>query len=311
VIGMLARSLWSQTVSGMASVFRNLKFGSGTRSKFAVTVVSPPGYPYSAAFFEVAESIHYGLRSLGYDTVLTTEGAVSGRQHIVLGSNLLPLHPLPLAPDAILYNLEQVDIGSSWFRPELIDIFRRHVMWDYSTRNGAALEALGVKVARIVPVGYVRELTRLKLSPEPDIDVLFFGSINARRQKIIEDMRAAGLKVAMPKNAVFGEARDALISSAKLVLNVHFYEAKVLEIVRISYLLANRCAVLSERGIDPAEDAELEGGVAFADYHQLAQRACELVNDPVERKRLAQRGFEIMSARTAKEYLRTALAQDA
>src|SRR3989344_4886862 len=100
--------------------------------KFAVTVVSPPGYIHSAAFNEAAETIHYGLRSLGHDSVLTTEGMLPGRRHIVLGSNLLPRYQLPFAHDAILYNLEQVEVGSPWFRHELIDIFRRHVLWDYS-----------------------------------------------------------------------------------------------------------------------------------------------------------------------------------
>ena len=81
--------------------------------KFAVTVVSPPGYVHCAAFNEIAETIHHGLRSLGHDSVLTTEGALADRRHIVLGSNLLLHYPLPLARDAILYNLEQVQMGSS------------------------------------------------------------------------------------------------------------------------------------------------------------------------------------------------------
>jgi hypothetical protein len=277
--------------------------------KFAVTVVSPPGYVHSGAFNEVAETIHYALRSLGHDSVLTTEGALPERQHIVLGSNLLPDYPLPLARNAILYNLEQVAVGSSWFRPDLIDIFRRHVLWDYSKKNAAALDALGVHVAHVVPIGYVKELTRLQPAPERDMDVLFFGSINPRRQEIIDRMTAAGLRVGAAFG-IYGKERDALIGRAKLLLNVHFYDAKVLEMVRISYLLANRCAVLSERSSDPAEDDTLAEGVAFADYQHLPQRARELIDAPDERERLARRGFEIMSARPAAEYLRAALAQD-
>jgi hypothetical protein len=277
--------------------------------KLAVTVVSPPGYIHSAAFNEVAETIHYGLRSLGHDSVLTTEGALPGRLHIVLGSNLLPQYPLPLARDAILYNLEQVEVGSNWFRAELIDTLRRHVLWDYSKANAAALDALGVQVSHVVPIGYVKELTRIQFAPERDIDVLFFGSMNPRRKEIIDRMSAAGLRVGAAFG-VYGKERDALIGRAKLLLNVHFYDAKVLEMVRISYLLANRCAVLSERSSDPAEDETLAEGMAFADYEHLVQRARELIDAPDERERLARRGFEIMSARPVVEYLRAALAQD-
>lgn len=277
--------------------------------KFAVTIVSPPGYIHSAAFSEVAETIHYGLLSLGHDSVLTTQGALPGRLHIVLGSNLLPDYPLPLAHDAILYNLEQVGTDSIWLHPKLIEIFRRHVLWDYSNANAAALTTLGIRVAHVVPIGYVKELTRIRFAPERDLDILFFGSMNPRRKKIIDRMSAAGLRV----HAVFGiygEARDALIGRAKLLLNMHFYDAKVLEMVRISYLLANRCAVLSEHSSDPLEDNIFAEGVAFAGYEHLVQRACELIDAPDECERLARRGFEIMSARPAADYLRDALTQN-
>jgi hypothetical protein len=276
--------------------------------KFAVTVVSPPDYIHSAAFHEVAETIHCGLRSLGHDSVLTTSGALPGRQHIVLGSNLLPHYPLPLAHDAILYNLEQVELGTGWFRPELIDILRRYVVWDYSPRNAAALGALGVRVAHVVPIGYVPELTRLQPASEPDIDVLFYGAINIRRQQVLRQLKATGMCV-HAASGIYGRERDALIARARLLLNVHFYEAKVLEMVRITYLLANRRVVLSEHSADPAEDDALAEGVAFADYPDLARRARELIEAPEECERLARRGFELISARPAVEYLRPALAQ--
>lgn len=275
--------------------------------KFAVTVVSPPGYIHSAAFHEVAESIHYGLLSLGYDSVLTTEGRLPGRQHIVLGSNLLPAYPLPLESDAILYNLEQVDPGSAWFRQELVTLLRKYRVWDYSKTNAVALGALGVKVERVVPIGYVKELTRIGFADQRDIDVLFVGSMNPRRQLIIHRLRAAGLHV-VAVFGVYGKERDSLIGRSKLLLNVHFYESKVLEIVRISYLLANRCVVLSETGSDPQEDASLAGGVAFAEYGELESNACELLENHEHRESISRRGFELMSARLMSDYLRAALA---
>ena len=275
--------------------------------KFAVTVVAPPGYPHAAAFLEVAETLHAALTALGHDSVLTTEGQLAGRQHIVLGSNLLPRYPLPLAPDAILYNLEQVQLGSPWFRPELLDLFRRYTLWDYSRRNVDALAALDVKVARLVPIGYVPQLTRIDQAPDPDLDVLFFGSLNPRRIAVIDGLRAAGLRVEAVFGA-YGKERDALIARAKVVLNVHYYEAKVLEMVRISYLLANRCCVLSEVSADRDEDEAFAAGVAFAAYDDLVARAQELVADAALQQRVAERGFELMRDRPATDYLRAALS---
>jgi hypothetical protein len=274
--------------------------------KLAVTVVSPPGYPHAAAFREIAETLQHALTSLGHDVVITTEGRVPERRHIVLGSNLLVRYPLAIADDAILYNLEQVQADSPWFEAGLLDLFRRYDLWDYSRRNVAALQALGIERVRLVPIGYAPELTRIAPAAVRDIDVLFFGSVNDRRRAVLERMVAEGLRVHGVFGA-YGEERDALIARAKIVLNVHFYDARVLEMVRLSYLLANRAVVLSERGADPEEDAALAGGVAFDEYDRLPQRARQLVDSPEERRRLSRRGFELISARPAAEYLRAAL----
>jgi hypothetical protein len=274
--------------------------------RFAVTVVSPPGYVHSAAFHEVAESLHYALLELGHDCVLTTQGNLEGRQHIVLGANLLPSHPMALSEGAILYNLEQVDDGSRWFPPRLIAVFQRHTVWDYSPRNAAALRARGVNVAHVVPIGYTHELTRIAPAGERDIDVLFYGGLNPRRQLIIDAMRASGLEV-VTATGVYGEQRDSLIARAKVVLNVHFYEAKVLEMVRITYLLANRCTVLSETSADPEEDSSLAGSVAFADYGNLVEEAGRLVRDEALRHQLAEQGYRSIVARPMAGYVQQAL----
>jgi len=274
--------------------------------RFAVTVVSPPRYFPSAAFRDVAESIHYGLQALGHDSVLTSEGNLPGRKHIVLGANLLLRHPIPLANDAILYNLEQVDAGSSWFPPQMIDVFRRYTVWDYNNQNVLALESLGVRVAHVLPIGYVKELTRITHAVESDVDVLFIGSMNSRREKVLDELYELGLRVGIVTSA-FGEERDSFIGRAKLMLNLHYYESKILEMVRISYLLANHCAVLSEHSADPSEDNALADGVAFSDYSHIARRARELVDSPEERAHLARRGFEVMNSCSMIEYLGNAL----
>ncbi len=278
------------------------------RMRFAITIVAPPGYPHVAAFFEVAEALSSGLKALGHECAVTTRGDIPGCQHIVLGSNLLLEYPLQIAKDAILYNLEQIDMGSSWLRPELIALFKRHRVWDYSRRNAKALAELGVKVEQVVPVGYAPELTRIQHAAKKDIDVLFFGSLNDRRKAVIDGFQSAGVNV-MAVFGAYGVKRDALIGRAKLVLNVHYYEAKVLEIVRLQYLLANKVAVLSERGADAAEDAELADGVAFADYGQIVAEGVRLLGAPEERDALAQTGFGIFSKRLQSKFLDFTLKQ--
>lgn len=273
---------------------------------FAVTIVAPPGYPHSLAFLEVAESLHYGLVALGEDSILTTDAFVPGRRSIVLGANLLVHHPMPLAPDAILYNLEQVTADSPWLTPGLLDLFRRHPVWDYSGRNADALVARGLPRPRVVPIGYVPELTRIAPVPVEDIDVLFYGSMNARRRGVLDALRARGANV-VEAFGKYATERDALIARAKLVINVHYYEAKVFEVVRVSYLLANRRVVVSERGSDQDEERAFEAGVAFAEYGELVDRCMQLVGSPAERQRYAQAGFDLMRRRSSAALLAAAL----
>ncbi len=277
-------------------------------SAYAICIVQPPGFFHSEAFREVGELLLHGLRRLDHDAILSDNADHQGRQAIVLGSCLLPPQSRPLPGDAILYNLEQIYPGSPWLSPHLLELFRRHAVWDYSARNAARYAELGLPRPRVVPIGHVPELVRIPRSPErDDIDVLFYGSLNERRQAILDALRARGLRVEAVFG-VYGEARDRLIARSKIVLNLHFYEAKVFEIVRVSYLLANGRCVVSERGADPAEEHELEEGVAFADYGELVNTCARLVSDPAARARLREAGQAIMTRRDEVAYLREALA---
>jgi 2-polyprenyl-3-methyl-5-hydroxy-6-metoxy-1,4-benzoquinol methylase len=271
-------------------------------------VVRPPGYAHSAAFQEVAEALFFALRGLGRD-VSMDEAPKSGRRPIVLGSNLLSHHRVELPANAILYNLEQIDPGSSWLTPPLLDLFRTHTIWDYSPANALRLVEMGLPSPKVVPIGWVPELTRIAQTATEDIDVLFYGSLNERRAAVLQELRGRGLHV-HAAFGVYGPERDRLIARSKVVLNVHFYEAKVFEIVRVSYLLANRRCVVSERGADPREEKEFEDGVAFEAYGGLAERCERLCADPAKRRHLSEEGFRILSSRDLRCIVADALGLD-
>lgn len=103
--------------------------------KFAVAIVSHASYAHSGAFQEVAEALHCALRSLGHDSVLTTQLDLDERRAILLGSNLMPFFGLEPPRNAILYNLEQVAANSAWMTPAYVEVLRRHRVWDCSRAN--------------------------------------------------------------------------------------------------------------------------------------------------------------------------------
>jgi len=282
---------------------------SGPGRRFAVTIVSPRGYPHAEGFREVAEALHHGLLALGHDSVLGTDLGLRGRQHLLLGANLLAAAGQMPPPGAILYNLEQVQEGSPWFGPELLELYRRHPVWDYSRQNVEALARLGLPRPRLVPLGFVPELCRIAPAEE-DIDVLFYGSVNERRRGVLEELARRGVRV-HAAFGVYGAERDRLVARSRLVLNVHYYEAKVFEIVRVSYLLANRRAVVSETGSEPVEERGFDGAIAFAPYARLVETCLALLGDAEARRRLGEAGLAAMQARPQAEYLRAALAEGA
>ena len=274
--------------------------------RFAVAVLSRPGYKHSEIFREAAEGLHYGLLALGHDSVLSDRFDLDERRTIVLQPQLLAHYGLLPPKNTILYNLEQVGDDSTWTKPLIPELFRRFPVWDYSQANIEQLAVRQVCRPTHVPIGYVPELTRIAPAPE-DIDVLFYGSLSDRRRAVLDGLRARGLRVES-LFGVYGASRDAWIARSKIVLNVHQWEAKVFEIVRVSYLLANKRAVVSERGADPAEERDLESGIAFAEYDELVDRCVELLADEHARRELGERGYQAFSARNQADILRRALS---
>src|SRR5947199_402031 len=84
-------------------------------------------------------------------------------------------------------------------------------------------------------------------------------------------------------------------------IDVLFHAAKVFEVVRVSYLLANRRFVVSETGSDAAAERLFSGGVAFAGYETLVDTCLGYLVAPEARAAVAARGFAIMAARREAE----------
>ena len=265
--------------------------------RFNVTIVKPWGYRFSESFRDIGETLVEGLRMAGHkaDLVLNRfeQGAAA---NIVLGAYLLNVLP----SGAIVYNLEQQG-SKSFVKTRLI--CESSCVWDYSELNIAAWRKAGVFAVH-TPIGYAPTLTRIPPLPDQDIDVLFYGSLNPRRRKILNELRDRGLNV-RAAFGVYGQKRDKLIARAKVVLNMHYYETKIFEIVRVSYLLANQRCVVSEKSVDVP--TELEDAVVEADYENLAARCEELVRNAPLREIRSRQGFEAFRKISERDILERAI----
>jgi hypothetical protein len=168
---------------------------------------------------------------------------------------------LNIPEGAIIYNTENVPQQV----PDPRERWAGHEIWDIGKANAARYGAVHV------PVGWHPTMERFKRAEHLDIDIVFTGSINERRQNILLAMQDRGLHVCHVPYRAFGAERDALIARAKLALNMQYYPDGMYPQLRVAHLVANKVPVLSER----AEEGW--NFVPECTYEELVDRAVELV----------------------------------
>jgi hypothetical protein len=150
-----------------------------------------------------------------------------------------------------------------------------------------------------MPIGYHPALTKPKISTYlKNMDCLFYGSLNLRRKTIIEAIGAT------PIFNIYGKELDTCIGSAKIVLNCHYYNTQLFEIVRCSYLMANKKFILSEPGLDLELEEPFREGIAFHEKEKMPEAVQYYLKNPDIMDKIAQKGFEIFSNTKQTEYLK-------
>jgi hypothetical protein len=266
---------------------------------FSISIIHPQGYAHKEAFREVAETLQYGLRGIGHTARILENSVDSTVTNILLGAHLLNEDEgKTIPPGSIIYNLEQ--LGSAHLEDFYYELAGRYQIWDYSPVNIARWKERRCVLPPLpVEIGYVPELRRIPQNAPRDIDVLFYGSVNEHRLQVLRQLQNAGVCV-HAVFGVYGKQRDALIARSKIVLNLHFYESKLFEAVRVSYLLANSKAVVSEVSPDIGEFAN---AVAVFPYEGLVEGCLRLLRDEAELRSLEERGFRWFSQRSAASIL--------
>lgn len=245
-------------------------------------------------FDELIGALAYGLNAKGH-TVLTSVNAIrNDATNIILGTHISPQSIIPQLPaNSIIYNTEQV--GSIWMNEDYLKALRRFRVWDYSAYNMKLLEkTYGITNTTFAPIGYCPILEKIKHVPEEekDIDVFMYGSVNERRLKIVDALRARGLKTMLVYDA-FGETRDNLIARSRIILNVHYYPTAVMETIRLSYLLNNKCFVVTESSRDWEYCEPYFFTMVTSDYNWIVEDCLEYINAPKRRENVAVCGHAI------------------
>jgi SAM-dependent methyltransferase len=275
------------------------------RHAHCLWIVTPEGYKHHQTFDEFALGLSEAFAELGGSCPIVRDVLqLNGRVPIVLGTHLLRhCSSVAIPADSILINFEQVVSGGGWLDENYLALLRRFPVLDYSVRNREALIERGITHAGLLGIGHAPGLVRIPKVLEKDIDVLFYGSLNPRRKAILEALRARGLN-AVHLFGAYGAERDAAIARAKLVINLHFYESAIFEVVRVSYLLANGVCVVSEGDEGDPDIAPFEGGLVVCGYDEIVENCAALVADDPYRDAIGLRGQRIMMARRQSDLLK-------
>lgn len=207
-----------------------------------IVLIQPVGYTHALALLEVAEYFQFKLEALGYETRLVKNRFDHGAINLVLAGHLLKSTE-GIPPRTIIFNSEQFGEDNSWTKNHFyISLLQKYYVWDYSELN---LKALKMPQASLVDIVYESRLDRLRKDAPKEIDLLFYGSMNPRREQILKQLLAKGLKVKLIFN-LYGAERDWYLERSRAVLNLHYYDAQVFQQVRSFYPMINGIPVVSE-----------------------------------------------------------------
>lgn len=272
-------------------------------AKFNICLVQPDNYIHSLAFWELGELILYALKEMGHDADLAFNKVDIFRQNILIGFHLLnEIHLQEFPSSTIILNTEQIYLENNNWTQKISKWISKFKTWDYSERNIQKLREYGQRDAKLLKIGFQKELKRIGDETPKDVDVLFYGSYNDRRRAVLDRIRALGLN-ATTLFGVYGQERDTIIAKSKLVLNHHYYTSEIFEVVRVFYLLTNGIPVVGEVNQSTDIDDIYRSAIAPAPYDEIPDLCEALVRDDDRRRNLGLNGQKIIEKFPQRNYL--------
>ncbi len=260
------------------------------------------------AYNEIIESYLWGFSALGFTVERRINCFEPLALNIVFGFQIpLQLGLIDTFPEnTIFFNLERY-AGASLTGTSAHYVAGKYQIWDYSLGNVASWNAVKPKfTAYYAMTAYAPNLEKVPTNPEQDIDVLYYGNLTPDRVASLHSIAGlrkdlSGLSVMTLCN-VWGKQRDEFIARAKVIVN--FSRGNIFEIVRVSYLLANKKAVLCDYSDELEIEEDLRHGALKFVRTQDIQTACmALVEDDAERQRYAEEGFELFKKRDIRKVI--------
>ncbi len=211
----------------------------------------------------VAHLIRERLEYHGWsvDIVHEVPASFDHEMYIVISAQMF--NPLPPGERCIIYQMEQ-SVTSRWFTDDYLKKLENcRAVLEYSLSNLPFLSEKGLRYPHIyyLPVG--ASLSFFSGKRQKKFDVLFYGDAKSSpRRRYLLDELSKHFNVHICSE-IYGREMHGLISSAKLVINLHYYDDAFLEMPRIQECLSLGVPVLSESSKDQTNYPFITDAVHF------------------------------------------------
>jgi hypothetical protein len=199
----------------------------------------------------------------------------------------------------ILINTEHIHV----YGPEYHSLFSllqspKYFVWDFSPTNIRTFNQkhpelktyyLPLLYNPFLKNYYESQITRKTREIESkQIDILFFGTINERRQLILDQLKSKyNVKIVTVEDRFTNSQLFDIIENSKLILNMYYYEVYTFDYYRSALLLTNNVNVIFEtpRNIDTSIEKNLvdwENILIHTDYDHLVEKIDEVLQKPYQ-----------------------------
>jgi len=157
----------------------------------------------------------------------------------------------------ILYQTEQYNQSNI---PKISDklIEDCYTIYDYSNVNLKYYNENFISQIKILTPLIETSFLSQNITFHKDIDILFVGTINDRRNKILEKLeqwcKNNNYNIKIVSN-IFGAELIEIINNSKLIINLHYYDNAILEVFRLHDILPYSCKIISE---NPGDEEEMD-----------------------------------------------------
>jgi len=271
--------------------------------------LSYPNHGALSSYHDVLESYYWGFNALGFQVERRGNQIIGDAINIIFGYQIpMQLGLIDSYPEnTIFINFERLAGGYSLEMEKVVG--QRFQVWDYSDANMSIWKSIPTKFpVFFAKIAYAPILEKVPSNVIQDIDFLFYGSLTPERREVIS-------KITKMRNdlshlsvvtliSIYGKQRDEFIARSKVVLNISHQVN--FEIVRVSYLLANKKPVLcyTDNQMLQVEEDLKDNCLKFVDANNVYDECELLISDQIYRDTYAEKCYQIFKKRDVMQVIK-------